>query len=576
MTHPVLSFRAPAPAGTLGVSLEQLMVGGLLLQAGSGGGKSRAIRQLLEETHGRVQHLVFDPEGEFASLRERFDYVHAAPSGADVVATPKTARLLCRRLVETGASAVLDIYDLKVHEKREFVRLALEELMVLPRALWKPILVVVDEADFFFPQQGESSALEAGLDVNGRGRKRGYRLVLTTRRLSKLHKDVADVQNRMIGYTGLDLDVKRAGDELGLDKEGRAQLTRLDPGTFFVYGPAIARTPALARSGAVTTTHPEPGKVGKAAPPAPARVRALIAQLADLPKEAEEEAKTLDDLRKENGELKRKLKTVERTGAERVVEKVVVDERAIARAVDAAVRPFRQRDERMRRQVEKVVGSVRAIGDSLEPIAVALGQDVAGAVLAGQVPIEQVLRERAVSAPAPRLAPRSSIERSGGGIAPGEQRILNALAELNAVGIERPTRTQAGIIASYDLTGGSGSKHVSALKERGLVTIPSAGTLALTEEGSLEAVHPEQLLTRDDLHQKVLSRLNEGERRILEYLIGIYPAAQSRADVGREVRYDLTGGSGSRHVSKLVTLGFIDIPGAGQLRAGKLLYPEGL
>src|SRR4051812_17252044 len=172
------------------------MVGGLLLQAGSGGGKSTAIRQALEETHGRVQHLVVDPEGEFASLRERFDYVHAAPSGADVVATPKTARLLCRRLVETGASAVLDIYDLKVvghvDEKREFVRLFLDELMLLPRALWRPILIVIDEADFFAPQQGESVATDAILDVNGRGRKRGYRLVLTTRRLSKLHKDAAD------------------------------------------------------------------------------------------------------------------------------------------------------------------------------------------------------------------------------------------------------------------------------------------------------------------------------------------------------------------------------------------------
>jgi monomeric isocitrate dehydrogenase len=114
---PPLSFRAPPSAAAVGVSLDQLMVGGLLLQAGSGGGKSRAIRQLLEETHGRVQHLVIDPEGEFASLRERFDYVHAAPHGADVVATPKTARVLCRRLVEIGASAVLDIYDLKAQER---------------------------------------------------------------------------------------------------------------------------------------------------------------------------------------------------------------------------------------------------------------------------------------------------------------------------------------------------------------------------------------------------------------------------------------------------------------------------
>jgi hypothetical protein len=45
--------------------------------------KSWLLRRLLEQTHGHVQHLVIDPEGEFASLRERFDYVHAAKSGGD-------------------------------------------------------------------------------------------------------------------------------------------------------------------------------------------------------------------------------------------------------------------------------------------------------------------------------------------------------------------------------------------------------------------------------------------------------------------------------------------------------------
>jgi hypothetical protein len=100
------------------------------------------------------------------------------------------------------------------------VRLFLEELMVLPRSLWKPILVVVDEADFFFPQQGESSAAEAILDLStAADGSAGIACVLTTRRLSKLHKDAADLQNRMIGLTGLDLDIKRAGDELGMDKE---------------------------------------------------------------------------------------------------------------------------------------------------------------------------------------------------------------------------------------------------------------------------------------------------------------------------------------------------------------------
>jgi hypothetical protein len=37
----------------------------LLMQASSGGGKSWALRRLLEQSHGKVQQIVIDPEGEF-------------------------------------------------------------------------------------------------------------------------------------------------------------------------------------------------------------------------------------------------------------------------------------------------------------------------------------------------------------------------------------------------------------------------------------------------------------------------------------------------------------------------------
>jgi DNA helicase HerA-like ATPase len=75
------------------------------------------------------------------------------------------------------------------------------------------------------------------------GRKRGYCAVLATQRLSKLHKDAAaELLNKLIGRTGLDVDVKRAGDELGFDKEQRQTLKTLAPGTFYAYGPAVSQT----------------------------------------------------------------------------------------------------------------------------------------------------------------------------------------------------------------------------------------------------------------------------------------------------------------------------------------------
>src|SRR6266850_747296 len=85
--------------------LDILMESRLLIQASSGGGKSRTLRRILEQTHGKVQQIVIDPEGELVSLREKFDYVLAAREGGDTPADPRYAALLAERLLELGVSA---------------------------------------------------------------------------------------------------------------------------------------------------------------------------------------------------------------------------------------------------------------------------------------------------------------------------------------------------------------------------------------------------------------------------------------------------------------------------------------
>src|SRR3990167_5423334 len=125
--------------------LDRLVNSRLLVQANSGAGKSWALRRLLEQTHGQIQQLVIDPEGEFASLRERFDYVLAARQGGDTATDARTAKLLAERLLELGVSAILDIYELKPHERVRFVKVFLDALVDAPKALWHPVLVVRSE-----------------------------------------------------------------------------------------------------------------------------------------------------------------------------------------------------------------------------------------------------------------------------------------------------------------------------------------------------------------------------------------------------------------------------------------------
>lgn len=106
----------------------------------------------------------------------------AAPHDGDALAHPRTAQLLARRLLETGVSAILDIYDLKAHERQAFVRLFCEAMVNAPKALWQPTLVVLDEAHVFCPEAGKAESAGAVIDLATRGRKRGYALIAATQR----------------------------------------------------------------------------------------------------------------------------------------------------------------------------------------------------------------------------------------------------------------------------------------------------------------------------------------------------------------------------------------------------------
>ncbi len=129
----------------LGFHLPTLIESRMLVQANSGAGKSWTIRRLLEQSHGHVQQIVLDLEGEFSTLREKFDYIVVGKDG-DTPADPLSAKLLAKRLLELQVSAICDLYELKAAERIRFVRFFLESLMMARRELWHPVLVIVDPA----------------------------------------------------------------------------------------------------------------------------------------------------------------------------------------------------------------------------------------------------------------------------------------------------------------------------------------------------------------------------------------------------------------------------------------------
>ena len=77
----------------ISLDLDRLLETKLLVQANSGGGKSWLIRRIVEKAYGKVQIIILDPEGEFSTLREKFDFVLAGKEG-ETPAEPKSASML--------------------------------------------------------------------------------------------------------------------------------------------------------------------------------------------------------------------------------------------------------------------------------------------------------------------------------------------------------------------------------------------------------------------------------------------------------------------------------------------------
>lgn len=105
---------------TVKLDVDGLLRGRLLIQGGSGSGKSWLLRRICEEIFGKVQVIIIDPEGEFATLREKFGYVLVG-KGGETPADPRSAALVAHKLLELRASAVCDLYEMKPFARHEWV-----------------------------------------------------------------------------------------------------------------------------------------------------------------------------------------------------------------------------------------------------------------------------------------------------------------------------------------------------------------------------------------------------------------------------------------------------------------------
>jgi len=554
----------------------------MLITANSGGGKSYLLRLLAELLFPHIQVIIIDPEGEFATLREKFDYVLVG-KGGEAVADVRTAELLAHRLLEHRISAVCDIFELKPEARHEWIRVFVEALMEAPKKLWRRVIVIIDEAHKYIPEKGQGESVAAGavLDLCTRGRKRGYCAILASQRHAKVSKSAtAELLNRLVGPTFEDSDIERAIADLSVPKDQRHEFAEriklLEEGNFHALGRAISKERVLFKVNKVTTTHPDADDEDFSAepPPPPEKVKALLPKLADLPKEAEAKARTEAELRAEIRSLKADLakksmvavpvRTVPAVKTEiRKVEVPVVKEaelKRVEKAIGRAEKILERLDgfgkpvEEASRALRSTVGVLRTtaqapLTSNQRTMAIALGSALRTQAQAPQ----QQTRELAKSQPKPLERPRApkAIEEDAEEkpLVAGERRMLEVLAKFNP---GSRTKAQIAQLSGYTMSGGTFSNYYNRLKKGGLIEEKS-DKVTITGKG-LEIFGgraPEGPMNSEELLSMWRDKLIAGERKLLDALVQVYPEPLSKEDLGKETGYESSGGTFSNYLSTL-------------------------
>jgi hypothetical protein len=533
------------------IDLPVLIDSRMLVMANSGAGKSYLVRKILEESHGKVMSIILDFEGEFKSLREKYDYLLIGNDG-DVEINLKSAHLLPKKLLELNIPTIVDISDFKRHERIAYVKKFLEALMEVPRDLWKPCLVVLDEIHNLCGQQEKQESSYAVIDVATRGRKRGFSLIGVTQRISKLHKDVcAELNNYAVGRTSLDIDMKRSADILGFStKQDMLSLRELDDGEFYVFGPAISKKIEKEKVGKSKTTHPKQGMdIKKQIIPPTEKVKGIISKLNDLPKEQEKEMKTVQDYKNKISELTRELTITKKGNAP---QQAKVDYQAIEKVKEKSKQEgFKEAEKQFYPERARYKKDINSLKDFIQQITIKGSKllqieipkiEVKPMVIPKVEPIKNIQK---VSEKQP-ISYESDTNRNFGICAKKIYSFLYHNSDRTF------TKAQVGAVTGYSHKSGGFNNALSELGTAGLID-RIGGNLKVRELDSSIAGD------FDFSKEAIISKLSKCESEIYNILLENPNTEYSKEELANETPTQYSHGSGgfNNALSKLNTLGLI-------------------
>jgi hypothetical protein len=556
-----------------------------------GAGKTYLALKLAEEfLKAKLQVIAVDPVGVCWGLRSSADgkapglpIVIFGGDHADVPLEKESGSLTADIAVEETLSMVLDLSHFRKGEQVSFMTAFAERLYLKNR---NPLHLLLDEADMYAPQRpmpGQQRMLGALEDIVRRGRARGIGVTLVTQRAAVLNKDVLTQVEILMALRTIgkqDRDAVEAWVRAHGTEERRAEmmgsLASLPNGTVWVWSPGwldiFKRVKVAKRETFDSSRTP---KVGEKKIEPRQRAEVDLDELRKRMAATIERAKEEDprELKKRIAELQRQL----RTGPKQTVSVETPcnhgPEIQALKRQNSELKASYQTAMGVIKRIEKV--SLDALGKAHETIA-----GLAASIKERKFPaiaISTPPRVGDIKGERPVLAhPGMAASRNNSDITPPQQKILNALAAFEAIGLEIVAKPAVAAFCRVSSTSGGYFNNLGALRSKGLIIYPNSNQASLTPEGRVHARLSDPISGLADLHAGWLGVITEPQRKILKELIRIYPHDIDKSELAERVEVSPTSGGYFNNLGRLRTLMAIEYPTPGKARASDLLFPDGL
>lgn len=523
----------------------------------SGSGKTNSLQHIAELWMDNGWPLIIvDPMGDqLRPLKTAYPVLLAgAQEDDDLLIDPDNAAQIAEFCFRQRLSIVL---DMSMHPKKvdmdtlvAFLERFWELTLAQKKADAQPWALMVDEAQMYAPQRGETLVSPILIDMGKRGRHKNLTMVVATQRPASIQKDFLTQTNMVIWHQiMLGTDTALLQESLPLKtRELNAMMRSFHPGEALVIGDgnlingedylmvqvhrsttashdAETRLTGGSELKAIDPSMMEALRKSLSKPPAATVSSDTLAAL-------RQKDEQIASLKRENLELAQKQQKV----------KVEIKQVEVPLIRDEQLHDLRMTAEQMIEHGQSLIG---------------MGQEILMA-----------LKVKPQSAP--RAVPADHIDLSGKLVA-GARKVLQALARRYPV---QMTRAQLGTLSGYTASGGTFGNYFSILKKRQFI-IEEAGQVSITPDGLsfLGSDIPAAPQNTEELLEMWRGVLSKGERTMLDVLVNLYPEWMSREQLGYDAGYTASGGTFGNYLSTLRNNGLIVVEGQ-RVRASETLFMD--